>query len=503
VKCLSVVYQRQQSVASSQNSVANLWFYSGYWLLTTSQIVNILLYTRSMITAIRTAELLSVGTELLLGEIVDTNSAYLAASLAEHGADVYWSQRVGDNLARIVQAITQALSRSDLLVIGGGLGPTDDDMTREGIAQALGEEVRVDAGLEQALRDKFAQFSRRMPDMNLKQAWLIGSAQALDNPIGTAPGWVVTKNGKTIIALPGPPREMKRMWEEQALPRLTFPESFLFTRTFKTLGLGESGVAEQLGDLTKSFNPSVATYAKKDGVHVRVAAKGKNQSEAEMLAKPVLEHVQTLFSDITWGYDKDDLPELVLAKVQNKGLKVATLESFTSGMLAQLMSLQDPISKPKQYTDAYAGGMVAYPMQASVALGYLITTGYLITALEKFGATSLEAALAMARAAAELFHTDLGLAITGLVVSDSINQLASDTRPDARLVKKEQRAKNNSVTVHVAVHGPPNVINGGQQHRTLTLPRLEVDWLRERSSYGALALLWTSLKGDGLVSSTV
>jgi nicotinamide-nucleotide amidase len=429
-----------------------------------------------MTTIIRTAELLSVGTELLLGEIVDTNSAYLAASLAERGVDVYWSQRVGDNLARITQAITQALSRSDLLVIGGGLGPTDDDMTREGIAQALGETVSVDAGLEQTLREKFAQFTRRMPDMNLKQAWLIGSAQALDNTIGTAPGWLVQKNGKTIIALPGPPREMKKMWEEQALPRLQFPESFLFSRTFKTLGLGESGVAEKLGDLTKSFNPSVATYAKRDGVHVRVAAKGKSQLEATSLAQPVLGTVQSLFSDIIWGHDKDELPELVLAEVQQRGLKLATLETFTGGMLAHLLSLQE-------YTDAYSGGMVAYPMQASVALSYLIT------ALEKFGAASLEAALAMARAAAELFHTDLGLAITGL----SVSTLAPDTRPDAQ--------RGRSVTVHVAVHGPPGIVAGGQQHRTLTLPCLETEWLRERASYGALALLWTSLKGDGLVSN--
>jgi nicotinamide-nucleotide amidase len=428
---------------------------------------------------IKTAELLSVGTELLLGEIVDTNSAYLAASLAGHGVDVYWSQRVGDNLGRIVQAIEQGLSRSDLLVIGGGLGPTDDDMTREAIAKVLGEEPKVDPDLEKTLRERLAAFVRRMPDMNLKQCWLIPSAQALPNAIGTAPGWLVQKDGKTIIALPGPPREMKKMWEEQALTRLTFPESFLFTRTFKTLGLGESGVAEKLGDLTKSFNPSVATYAKKDGVHVRVAAKSTNQTEATALAQPMLESVQALFSDITWGYDKDELPSLALAKVQDKGLKVATLESFTGGMLANLMSLEE-------YTNVYAGGMVAYPMQASVALTYLVT------AIEKFGAVSLGAALAMARAAAELFHTDLGLAITGLAV----NQLASDTRPDAKV-------RSNSVTVHLAVHGPPNVIPGGQQHRSLTLPRLETEWLRERASYGALALLWTSLKSNGLVSRTV
>jgi nicotinamide-nucleotide amidase len=139
---------------------------------------------------IKTAELLSVGTELLLGEIVDTNSAYLAASLAEHGVDVYWSQRVGDNLGRIAQAIEQAVSRSDLLVIGGGLGPTDDDMTREAIAKVLGEEPKVDPELEKTLRERFAAFVRRMPDMNLKQCWLIPSAQALPNAIGTAPGWL-------------------------------------------------------------------------------------------------------------------------------------------------------------------------------------------------------------------------------------------------------------------------------------------------------------------------
>jgi nicotinamide-nucleotide amidase len=440
---------------------------------------SIFTYTGFMI---KTAELLSVGTELLLGEIVDTNSAYLAAILAGHGVDVYWSQRVGDNLGRIVQAIEQAFSRSDLLVIGGGLGPTDDDMTREAIAKVLGEEPKVDPELERVLRERFAAFVRRMPDMNLKQCWLIPSAQALDNAIGTAPGWLVTKNDKTIIALPGPPREMKKMWEEQALPRLTFPESFLFTRTFKTLGLGESGVAEKLGDLTKSFNPSVATYAKKDGVHVRVAAKGRSRLEAETLAEPVLGTVQNLFTDITWGYDNDDLPGLVLDKVESQNLNLATFEDFTGGMLAHLLSSENFVAH--KYTNAFAGGVVAYPMQASATLSYVLT------AIEKFGAASLEAALAMARAAAELFHTELGLAITGL----GTNSLAPDTRPDASI-------KSNSVTVHLAVHGPPGLIPDGQQHRTLTLPRLETEWLRERASFGALALLWTSLKGDGLVSN--
>ncbi len=141
--------------------------------------------------------------------------------------------------------------------------------------------------------------------------------------------------------------------------------------------------------------------------------------------------------------------------------------------------------------------MVAYPMQASVALGYLITTGYLLTAIEKFGVASLEAALKMACAAAELFHTDFGLAITGLVVRPSVHQLASDTRPGAL------KPRRTSVTVHVAVPGPPNVRQGGPQHQTLTLPRLEPNWFWERASYGALALLWMLLNKDGLVSNSV
>ena len=163
---------------------------------------------------IQTAEFISVGTELLLGEIVDTNSAWLASELAQNSVDVYWSQRVGDNFERIQQVIKQALSRSDAVILCGGLGPTDDDMTREAIAAVLGETPEVDAGLESDLRARFAKFSRHMPEKNLKQAWLIPSATALANPVGTAPGWFVktSTHGKerVIIALPGPPRELKR-----------------------------------------------------------------------------------------------------------------------------------------------------------------------------------------------------------------------------------------------------------------------------------------------------
>ncbi|MEZ4606835.1 MAG: molybdopterin-binding protein [Deinococcales bacterium] len=224
------------------------------------------------------AECLSVGTELLLGEIVDTNSAWLAADLAKRGVDVYWSQRVGDNLKRIVQALQEATNRSDLIIMCGGLGPTEDDMSREAIATLLHEKPYVDAQLEVELRDKFARFSRVMPESNLKQAWLIPSAEALTNPNGTAPGWFVRfKQGekqKIIIALPGPPRELMPMWLNESLPKLELPQSVFYSTIFKTYSLGESHIAELLKDWeSASANPSVDHLCQKGRGHVRSPAK--------------------------------------------------------------------------------------------------------------------------------------------------------------------------------------------------------------------------------------
>src|SRR5690606_32092370 len=184
------------------------------------------------------AELLSVGTELLLGEIVDTNSAFLAADLASRGVDVLWSARVGDNRERIGLLIAQALERSDLVILGGGLGPTDDDLTRDAVADVVGEQQSRDEELVTWLRVRFASRGRSMPERNLQQADVIPSATVLPNPIGTAPGWLVrTRRAgrkRVIVTLPGPPRELQRLWREQAVPRPELPTSTLFGRTSKT-----------------------------------------------------------------------------------------------------------------------------------------------------------------------------------------------------------------------------------------------------------------------------
>ena len=410
------------------------------------------------VSTIQSAELLSVGTELLLGEIVDTNSAYLAADLSERGVDVYWSQRVGDNSGRVVHAIEQALGRSDLLVMCGGLGPTDDDLSREAVAEVLGETPEVDAGLERDLREKFARFARDMPERNLKQAWLIPSSETLPNPRGTAPGWLVrvSVQGKErlIVTLPGPPRELTRMWQEEAVPRLELPTSALFTRMYKTFGLGESAAAEKLGELTLQGNPSVATYAKKDGVHVRVAAKAATFEEAETLARQTLGQVEAALGDAVWGHDKDELVERILARLKARGQTLATCEQFTGGRLAsELSSVADS-------AEIFPGGVLAYTMRAAATSGLL---GASSGARDRKQSATEETALSLAEAAAKQLQTDIGLATAGIGSREVTDKF-------------------------VAIHSASK-----QEVRKLNLPPLERDWLRERGSYAALFLLWSFL----------
>ena len=218
------------------------------------------------------AEIISVGTELLFGEIVDSNAAFLAQQLVARGVTLHRKTVVGDNLGRLQDALLTALGRADLVILGGGLGPTDDDLTREAIAAALGETPAEDPELLAWLRGLYAARGREMPEINRKQAWLIPSAEALPNPVGTAPGWFVRRGEQLIVALPGPPREMQTMWHGQVLPRLPQPTRVLRHTTVHTQGIGESNLAELLGSLTQEANPSIGTYARKTGVDVRVAA---------------------------------------------------------------------------------------------------------------------------------------------------------------------------------------------------------------------------------------
>jgi competence/damage-inducible protein CinA-like protein len=282
------------------------------------------------------AEVLSIGTELLLGQIVDTNANYLAGRLALLGIDCLHMQTVGDNLGRAKQAFERALSRSDLVVATGGLGPTEDDLTREAIAAALGETPTVDPALAADLVAWFSGRGMTMPDRNRKQAWLIASARALPNPNGTAPGWDVQKDGKRIIAMPGVPREMTPMWEsvEPSLAR----SAALRWRTLKLLGIGESAVEEKLAELVRSTSPTVATYAKNDGVHVRVADKAQTPQEADEHVAEMERTIRARLGEYVWGTDNETLPEVIGRGLLARKWRLAVAESLSSGDIARALA---------------------------------------------------------------------------------------------------------------------------------------------------------------------
>ncbi|HZT95916.1 MAG TPA: CinA family nicotinamide mononucleotide deamidase-related protein, partial [Chloroflexota bacterium] len=286
------------------------------------------------------AEILSIGTELLLGEILDGNAAYLASELADIGVNVYWISQVGDNPERLREVFRRALDRSQLVLSTGGLGPTDDDQTREAIAAVLREEPRVDPELEQELRRRFQRMGREMPERNLKQAWLIPSAESLPNPLGTAPGWWVTAPGDRFIAcMPGVPTEMRSMWTDQVRGRVEErSQSSFLSETLRTFGAGESAIEQQLGDLVKSANPSVATYAKQDGVYVRVAASAGSREEAKQLLQPVLDDVRSRLGDNVFSSNNDSLASVVGALLRDRNASVATAESITGGLVCSYLT---------------------------------------------------------------------------------------------------------------------------------------------------------------------
>ena len=282
------------------------------------------------------AEIVSVGTELLLGHITDTNASWLAQQLSQLGIDNYYVSAIGDNLGRLTEHLQRAWERSELIVITGGVGPTEDDLTREAISALLGEPMVVQPDLEVALRAFFARRGVSMPESNVKQATLIASARVLENPVGTAPGWWVERDGRVIVAMPGVPGEMFRMWEHQVVPRLRQRQggSVILTRTFKVVRLGESAVEELLKPLLAQTNPTIATYAKADGVHVRTSAKAESVEAAEALLDGLEPRVREALGRAIYGLDADSLATVDGALLERLGLTLATGEEFTGGLIA-------------------------------------------------------------------------------------------------------------------------------------------------------------------------
>jgi nicotinamide-nucleotide amidase len=350
------------------------------------------------------AEIVSIGTEILLGEIIDTNSAYISERLPALGIDVYYKHVVGDNLGRLVAVLQAARERADIVITTGGLGPTEDDLTREAVAAVHGEQTAVDPALEVWLRGLYQRRGAVMPERNIKQTWLIPSARAIPNPRGTAPGWWVERDGKIVISMPGPPSEMNRMWEEEVAPELLkrHDGTVLIKRTLKTAGIGESNVDEILSPLLKSENPSIGLYARADGVHVRMGAKAPTQEEARALIAPMEAEMRRLLHPYVWGVDDDTFEKVLGEILAERGLTLAVMESCTGGLLA------DTITNVPGSSRYFRGGIVSYATEIKTAMGVDPSV------IEKFGIYSDETAMAMAKAARERLGADIGIGTTGV-----------------------------------------------------------------------------------------
>ena len=349
------------------------------------------------------AEIISIGTELLLGEVTDTNASYLATQLLPLGIDLYWVSGVGDNQDRLVEVLKRAWQRSELILATGGLGPTGDDLTREAIAEMLGEKMEIEPSLERALRERFGRMGIEMPLSNLKQATIIPSAKPIPNAAGTAPGWWVERDGRLLLAMPGPPRELQEMWQKEVQPRLyQRSASIIVSRTIKTVGLNEAAVGELVSPLFSITNPTFGVYAKPDGIHLRLAAKAEDRKQAEEMIAESEVKIRAVLGDYIWGVDDDTLETVTGRLLVEKGLTLAVMEDSSGGWLAA--SISDIPESPS----FFKGGLVACSNEAKVAFGVDAEI------ISRYGAVSPEVAQAMAEAVKTLLKADIGISTTGI-----------------------------------------------------------------------------------------
>src|SRR6266699_5319278 len=376
------------------------------------------------------AEIISCGTELLLGHITDTNATFLAQSLSALGIDLYFVSQVGDNLGRIVETLKRAWERSDLIIMTGGLGPTEDDLARESISALLGETMRVDPTLEAELRGMFAARHSVMPERNVKQATLIPSARAIPNPLGTAPGWWVEKDGRIIVAMPGVPREMYRMWEQEVIPRFVpYAGGLIFTRLLRVWGLGESAVEERLDSVIHSNNPTVATYAKSDAIDVRITAKAETREQAEQQVAEMETQTRLILGHYIFGVDRDTLQSVIGKHLSSRNQWLAVMESITGGLLSSTIT-----DYPSSF-EYFKGAIVSYSPDLNLQVGVPREI------IEQYGVISEETARAMAHVVRERLGADYGLGITGVA-------------------GPEKQEDKPAATVHIAIEGPEGVVTG-------------------------------------------
>lgn len=364
------------------------------------------------------AEILSIGTELLLGEITDTNSRDLSYELSQIGMDVYHKETVGDNKQRIIRSLAAAFERSDIVITTGGLGPTQDDLTKEAAAEFLGREMDEDAATVKKLEEYFHPRGIKVNEGNRRQAYFPRGSRILENENGTAPAMMVHFDGEDkaklsppfakdryLFVLPGPPREMGPIFEKSVLPYLKGLTGKVFvSKTFCFSGIGEGQMEEKILDLIKKqTNPTIAPYAKAKGLTLRVTASGKDEEEAKKTLFPVSEEIKNRLSEYIFAEEEIGIEELIAKRLTEKGLSLAVAESCTGGLLCGRIVDVPGISK------VFKEGFITYSNEAKKrALGVSAKT------LQDFGAVSEETAKEMAKGAAERAGADVGLSVTGI-----------------------------------------------------------------------------------------
>ena len=357
-----------------------------------------------------TAELIAVGTELLLGNIANTDAQMISQGLSQLGINVYYHTVVGDNPQRVRQAVDIARGRADILITTGGLGPTCDDLTKVAVAQAFGKELVYHEPSAQRIRERFAQRGTPVTENNFQQAMVPEGCTVLDNDWGTAPGVAFQAGGTHVLMLPGPPRECAMMFRHRALPYLQkLSDGVIASRTVKTFGIGESAAEALLRDLMNALhNPTLAPYAKPTGTELRITAHAPTREEALRLIAPVEEQVKAILGDKVIGVDVDSLEEVCFALLKDRGLTVGTAESCTGGLLAKLLTDLPGSSA------VFRGGVVSYTNGVKAGL-----LGVPQDLLDRYGAVSPQVAEAMAQGAKAALGCYIALSTTGVAGPDA------------------------------------------------------------------------------------
>lgn len=349
-------------------------------------------------------EIICVGTELLLGDIVNTNATFIAKNLASLGIDHLFDAVVGDNRERLLSQLDISSKRSDLIILCGGLGPTEDDLTKETVAQHLNKPLVYDEDTFKHIQDYFNRINRPIVESSKKQAYIIEGAIVLKNEWGTAPGLICEVNNKIYILLPGPPMEMEPMFKKYVYPYLRQKSSsVLVSKTLKIMGIGEAKAEEMVKDLINGQNPTVAPYAKDGEVHFRITAKAQDENEAKKLIEPVYNKMKDIFGENIYAEDEKTLEEVVAELLIKNNLKIAVAESCTGGLVTSKLVNYPGIS------NVLVEGVVTYSNDAKIRRLMVSKE-----TLKQHGAVSYQTAIEMAEGVSKTSGADVGISTTGI-----------------------------------------------------------------------------------------